>query len=55
LQQLGVLTQMLADQPQQVVHGPLFTTGCAVAVVQEEDHYRTYTGNGRLSRAGWVD
>jgi GT2 family glycosyltransferase len=35
--QLGVLAQALADQPQQVVDDPLLAAGGAIAVVQEED------------------
>ncbi len=37
-EQLRRLVQMLADQPQQVLHHALLAAGGAVAVVQKEDH-----------------
>ena len=40
-QQLRVLAELLAHEPQQVVDGALLTADRAVAVVQEEDHRPT--------------
>jgi hypothetical protein len=40
LEQLGVLAQVLAGQPGQVLDRPLLPAGGAVPVVQEEDHGR---------------
>jgi hypothetical protein len=37
-QQLRVLTELLAHEPQEVVDRALLSPGRAVAVVQEEDH-----------------
>ena len=37
-EQLGVLAEVLADQPQQVLDGALLAPGVPVAVVQEQDH-----------------
>ena len=45
-EQLGRLVELLADEPQQVLHGALLAAGRAVAVVQEQDH----RGKPRLSR-----
>ena len=38
-EQLGVLAELLADEPQQVVDDALLAARRAVAVVQEEDHW----------------
>ena len=38
LQHLHVLVEMLADQPREIVDGPLLAAGMAVTVVQQQDH-----------------
>jgi hypothetical protein len=38
LQDLGLLAQLAADQPRQVLDRPLLPAGDAIAVVQQEDH-----------------
>ena len=38
LEHLGVLAELLADQPREVLDRALLATGDAVAVVQEQDH-----------------
>jgi hypothetical protein len=38
LEHLHLLPEVLADQPRQVLDGPLLATGQPVAVVQEQDH-----------------
>ena len=38
LEQLGLLAQVLAHEPQEVLDRALLAAGGAVAVVQEEDH-----------------
>ena len=40
LEQLGILAEMFAHQPQQVIDGALLATAAAVAVVQKQDHNR---------------
>ena len=41
LEHLGVLVEVLADQPREVLDRPLLPAGQAVAVVQEQDHVAT--------------
>ncbi|MGH2916098.1 MAG: hypothetical protein ACRDMX_14035 [Solirubrobacteraceae bacterium] len=40
LEQLRLLAQSLAHEPQQILDGPLLAAGDAVTVVQEKDHER---------------
>ena len=47
LEHLGVLAQVLADQPREVLDRALLAAGGAVAVVQEQDHRRASTGASR--------
>ena len=49
LQQLDVLAEALARQPQEVRDGALLAAGGAVAVVQDEDHGSAEAGAGRLT------
>ena len=47
LEHLGLLAQVLADEPGVVLDRALLAAGDAVAVVQEEDHRRASAGASR--------
>jgi hypothetical protein len=40
LEQLGILAEVLAHQPEKILYGALLAAAAAVPIVQEEDHYR---------------
>ncbi len=49
-EQLGALSELVADEREQALDDPLLATGGAVAVVQEEDHRGA---KPRLSGRSW--
>lgn len=43
LKELGVLAQMLAHKPEQIIDGALLAAAAAVAVMEKQDHARRKT------------